>query len=271
VQYNDYVQAVFGSDAGAVKWSHHGIYKPGSNAGPFRYNNKIYRMTYVLESVPEARNGRQRALDLGCGGGMFIPAIVKKGYRVTGIDIAHQMVAMAGELCDGLDVPAALAVGNCNEIGLKSDAFDVCIAVGLIEHQKADRELLKEVYRILKPGGALIITIRNYLCPHVRLQYMMKALFLKLVQRSQNPRLISKFKKAFDSRQHNPFAFRKDLRNAGFKNIRSRFAHFYFLPYPVDRLLPWLETFVAKKMERLNASSLRGLGSAGIYIARKTG
>ena len=35
-------------------------------------------------------------------------------------------------------------------------------------------------------------------------------------------------------------------------------------------LLPWLETLVAKKLERLNASLLRGLGSAGIYIAEKT-
>ena len=269
MQYNDYVQRVFGSEAGALKWSHHGIYRPGSNEGPFRYNNKIYRMTYVLESIPKAGNRSGKALDLGCGGGMFIPAMVRKGDRVTGIDIAHPMVAMARDLCQGLDVEADFAVGNCNQISAKDDAFDVCIAVGLIEHQQTDEELLKEVHRILKPGGLLIITIRNALCPHVRFQYIMRRFFLRLLRNSSNQELIGKFKKSFDSREHNPIRFKRSLKRAGFGNLRSRFAHFYFLPYPGNLLLPWLETLVSKKLERLNASLLRGLGSAGIYIAEK--
>jgi SAM-dependent methyltransferase len=269
VQYNDYVQAVFGSDAGALKWSHHGLYRPGSNAGPFRYNNKIYRMNYVLESIPKAEGRNQKALDLGCGGGIYIPAIVRKGYRVVGTDIAHQMVDMARALCAGLEVRADFAVDNCNRIGLRSNAFDVCVAVGLVEHQKTDQELLEEVQRILKPGGVFIITIRNRWCPHVRFQYMMKAFLLKIVANSQNKRLISRFKKDFDSRQHNPIAFKRILRKAGFKNIRSRFSHFYFLPYPVNGALPRMEAYVAKKFEALNASFLRGLGSTGIYIAQK--
>lgn len=266
MQYNDYVQDVFGSESGVWKWSQHGIYKPGSNEGPFRYNNKIYRMNYVLESIPDAHKKDQQALDLGCGGGIFLPALERKGYQVTGVDISTNMIAMAKELCVSVSLKVDLIVGDCNKTGFQSNLFDVCICVGLIEHQMSDDVLLKEAYRILKPGGVLIITIRNYLCPHVRFQYAINNLVQKMTINSKKPNWKNKFKKTFDSRQHNPIKFRKSLRIAGFDFIRSRYSHFYFLPFPLNRMFPWIEAWAGKRLERLNGTLFRGLGSTGIYI-----
>ena len=57
--------------------------------------HKIYRMQYVLEEIPAASEANNLAFDLGCGAGIFIPALKEKGYNVTAIDISSEMISMA--------------------------------------------------------------------------------------------------------------------------------------------------------------------------------
>jgi SAM-dependent methyltransferase len=187
------------------------------------------------------------------------------------------MITASSDLCRRLAVDADLRVGDCNATGLAADAFDVCLAVGLIEHQQNDAPLLQEVRRILKSGGLLIVTIRNVLCPHVRFRsYYRRHMHLRLVNWKRG--LLGEQPVGWDdmnwlnwdSRQHNPNDFVATLRAHGFDVVRKRFAHFYFLPEPLPAFLPRVEAFVGKSMERLSATPLGVLGSSAIISARVT-
>jgi ubiquinone/menaquinone biosynthesis C-methylase UbiE len=268
MSYNDYVMKVFGSANGALKWSRHGLYDPASNDGPYKYNNKIYRMEYVLDFVPDASSLGAKALDLGCGGGVFIPALVRKGYSVTGMDIAEEMIIMSRELCDNLGLKPELSVGDCNKTCLPDNSMDVCICVGLVEHQQTDEPLLKEVNRVLKPGGLLVITLRNYLCPFVRGRQFYESTKNNILRKILKPGAGDAQEGVYESREHAPFAFKSKLRRFGYEVVGQRYSHFYFLPHPVIDFLPRINTRISKSLECLSRTMLGFLGSTCIISAR---
>ncbi len=104
----------------------------------------------------------QRVLDIGCGTGALTLRAAKKGARVKGIDISSQMLEIAQKKAEKLNL-----TGNVEfvEMGVaelgdeKGESYDVVMS-GLCFSELSDDELdftLKEVMRILKPGGALLV------------------------------------------------------------------------------------------------------------------
>lgn len=99
-------------------------------------------------------------VDLGCGDGRFLYILKRKGLlknakEIVGIDIAKERIERLKET-----VPFAKTfisdVQNLDQI--KGDSFDVAISSQVIEHVFDDRKMVKEAFRILKPGGVLYLT-----------------------------------------------------------------------------------------------------------------
>ena len=115
-----------------------------------------------------------------------VPSYTKnKGYKLTGVDISLEMIKLSKEICKSTNTSASLSIGDCNKLKFDDNSYDVVIAVGLIEHQKTDFAMIKEIQRILKPGGIFILTIRNYFSPYVRFRSIMSEIlrFLKNTRR----------------------------------------------------------------------------------------
>ncbi len=272
INYNQYVYKKFDNFHAVKKWSTQGLYDVLSNMGSWKYNDKLYRMKYVLDAIPRARAERSKALDLGCAAGAFIPYLIGKGYEVTGVDIAQGMVDEAKVYCKTLNLSADFSVMDSNKLDLPSNHFDVCIAVGLIEHQQNDNPTISEIYRVLKPGGICIITVRNYFCPYIRWQgafestiRLMRNLWRFL--RGRDP----DYPKTSHGREHRLFRFLKILKKDGFQPINFRFSHFYIFPYPLSVYLKKINYFLSKPLERFNSSKILGwLGSTIIICAVKS-
>lgn len=250
-------------------WSEDMRYHPDSNRGLFAYNDKLYRMRYVLEEVPPAKNSEARALDLGCGTGPFLRGLSARGYRVTGLDVAPSMLERARTVCATAGIQAELILGDCVATKLPDASFEACIAVGLIEHFSSDAPLLREVHRLLKPGATFVVTTRNLGCPHKRWEA-----FLRRWAASMRARLSTSGSdgaegngatRPYASRQHDVGGFRKRLVEAGFRPMKVRYSHFYLLPYPLSALLPRVDRPFGKMMERLNDTPLGLLGSTAIF------
>ena len=101
-------------------------------------------------------------LDIACGTGDFSIAIAKAmspGSHVSGLDISEGMlVVMRGKLAaEGLEGRVSVGQGDCEAMGFADARFDrAAIAFGIrnFEHRE---KALKEILRVLKPGGKLVI------------------------------------------------------------------------------------------------------------------
>ena len=101
----------------------------------------------------------ERILDVGYGGGTFIPTLSKLGKRIYGIDTmpypqkVKQILKKEG--IKGVD----LKVGSIFKTNYKDNFFDRITCVSVLEHFRGDEinRAVREMYRILKPGGYIVI------------------------------------------------------------------------------------------------------------------
>src|SRR3989338_4281069 len=97
-----------------------------------------------------------KLLDVGCGTGLITARGAKLGLKVRGLDFSATALKKAKKL--GLDVVQCDLDEGIPE---KNASYDVVWAGDIVEHVFDPINLLKEVYRVLKPGGILLLTIPN--------------------------------------------------------------------------------------------------------------
>jgi SAM-dependent methyltransferase len=100
-----------------------------------------------------ARYETPKILDIGCGTGLNLEYLRQQHYTdVVGLDFS----AEAMRFCQSRHLPS-LIQGDGTLPPLRSQSFDVIMALDLIEHLEDDLFALRSLARILKPGGTLII------------------------------------------------------------------------------------------------------------------
>ncbi len=111
------------------------------------------RLAFLLARVPAGA----RVLDVGCGEARFAEALLQRGARVAGIDVAEEPLRRARarrpELA--LDLRCVAPVGPWP---LEDVSFDVVWAGEVIEHVADTAGWLSEVRRVLRSGGALVLS-----------------------------------------------------------------------------------------------------------------
>lgn len=96
-----------------------------------------------------------RLLDVGCSSGAFLASAKKLGCEVQGVEPAARAAASARAL--GLDVFNGLLA----DAKFDGGRFDAVTLFEVIEHLTAPIDLLKEIHRVLRPGGVLLIGTGN--------------------------------------------------------------------------------------------------------------
>lgn len=96
-----------------------------------------------------------RLLDLGCGAGAYLLEMQSLGWEVEGVDFDPAAVAAAK--VHGLNVRS----GCLEDQRYPSGSFDVIMMFHVVEHLPRPIETLKEVLRVLKPGGELFLFTPN--------------------------------------------------------------------------------------------------------------
>jgi len=127
--------------------------------------------TKPQEDIPKIvklfkERGVKRVLDLGCGSGRHMVYLVKHDFEVYGIDISPQGIKIAREWLKKEKLKANLKVGDVyKKLPYQNDFFDAIISTQALHHNKIEniRKLIKEIERILKPGGLIFVTVRRAL------------------------------------------------------------------------------------------------------------
>jgi ubiquinone/menaquinone biosynthesis C-methylase UbiE len=110
----------------------------------------------VLRQQISLRKGKV-VLEIGCGNGNGTKLIKKyfKPKEIYGIDLDPKMIEIAQKKQKAEGV--FFTVGDAAKLPYKDQMFDAVFDFGVIHHIAAWKECLKEVKRVLKPGGQLII------------------------------------------------------------------------------------------------------------------
>src|SRR5688572_19040771 len=131
---------------------------------PIAYSPLQWRQRYVEMMIDRLSLPRgARILDVGCGPGELIVSLLGRGFDVWGVDISQGMVdeAIKGVRSNGWPNFSQVAVGDIERLDFEANTFDVVVAAGVIEYQRTDDPALREMNRVLKPGGHVIINVTN--------------------------------------------------------------------------------------------------------------
>ena len=109
----------------------------------------------VVADYLEASPG-ERILDVGCGSGERSVNLAARGCTSYGIDVDSDSIEMARLLFG--DSGNFLRT-NGEWLPFRSEVFDKVACVCALEHIDNDEKALKEAWRVLKPGGILVVTV----------------------------------------------------------------------------------------------------------------
>lgn len=120
-----------------------------------RIGNQIFRVLKI-----HCKNlSNLRVLDYGCSTGVISDIISKKTRSVVGIDVDKKAITMARKKFKRSNLKFKMT--NCIKTDFKDEYFDIIIANQIYEFVDSDKELMKELYRLLKTGGVCFFGARN--------------------------------------------------------------------------------------------------------------
>ena len=120
-------------------------------------NIDIYWLDQILKGrIPPTA----RILDAGCGGGRNLVWLLRTGHDVHGVDASEEAIASvrqtASSLVAGLMPDDRFRVASARALPFEDESFDVVLAVALLHFCESDQafdEMLREMARVLRPGG----------------------------------------------------------------------------------------------------------------------
>ena len=109
----------------------------------------------VLDLILPHAQGLRRVLDVGCGANLdYDLVLADRGIDVVGIDFAESFLALAPR-----HEHITLLQGDATNLPFSGEQFDAVICSETVEHVPDDAAVLREIARVLVPGGLLVFTV----------------------------------------------------------------------------------------------------------------
>ena len=238
------------------------------------------RLQRVLELMDQPRG---KVLDVGCGPGILARELLNSGYDVWGVDASPSMIEQCRKQFEKNN-RAHFTTGDAKSLPFPEEFFDTVICMGVIGSVTAGESALKEMARIVKKNGTLLISFPNLLSPYAAWKNfvfypalaMVRPIYYRLAGRSQPPSLYG-------------LGWRRPLRSLplffpGFQTARTvvevmtkygaevtDIVYFNFNVFlsPLDELFPRWTLKVIKRLEQLRFGKLKWLGAGFILKAKR--
>jgi ubiquinone/menaquinone biosynthesis C-methylase UbiE len=104
-----------------------------------------------------------RVFDVGCGAGLATVALAKRGFIVESIDVAPSMIELARKNAAAAGVADCVhaKMGDIYHLNFPSEEFGLVLSIGVVPWLQFPGQAIKELARVLKPGGHLLFTMDN--------------------------------------------------------------------------------------------------------------
>jgi SAM-dependent methyltransferase len=118
-------------------------------------------------------NPGERVLDAGCGHGEYTMFALERGARVWAIDFSPAMLSYTEQACGAAGLQAeSFTRQSVMDIQYPDDHFDVVYCLSVLECIEDPDLALRELLRVLKPGGRLYLDVCNALAVHWRFLFL---------------------------------------------------------------------------------------------------
>ena len=111
----------------------------------------------------------QRALEVGCGTGIFLAAAATTGAHIVALDLSADLLVQAQARLDKAG-GVRLSLGNAEQMPFRKESFDVAYGSSILHHLNIDAALT-EILRVLRPGGRIVFAEPNILNPQVAVMF----------------------------------------------------------------------------------------------------
>jgi 2-polyprenyl-3-methyl-5-hydroxy-6-metoxy-1,4-benzoquinol methylase len=115
------------------------------------------RLAHVLSCLRAVPGGR--LLDVGCGPGILLNSLDGKRFERHGVDLRLAMIRQA-QMLEG-EGSMCLSIARLEQLPYPNRAFDVVLALGVLEYLPELRDGLSEIARVAKPDATIIISMLN--------------------------------------------------------------------------------------------------------------
>lgn len=106
----------------------------------------------LVKEIQKSESGR--ILDVGCGNGNLFTLLPDGKYELHGVDFSENMIDEAKMNCK---TQATFSVADAESLPFDDDSFDMIVCNASFHHYTRPDDVLKEMRRVLKPSGKLLI------------------------------------------------------------------------------------------------------------------
>jgi len=188
-----------------------------------------YSVEPFIHSIAQfTRHGGKRVLEIGVGAGSDHLNWAKAGADLFGVDLTEKGIETTSKRLSCYDLKSNLQRADAENLPFEDNYFDIVYSWGVIHHSEDTEQIIKEISRVLKPGGKFLGMIYHRRALHPFNLWLKNALLkgkpwrsFKYVLYHYNESIASKaytFKEAralfkeFKSCEITPFLTRADLR-----------------------------------------------------------
>jgi len=107
-------------------------------------------VAWVLGVADLEATSNEQVLDVGCGNGMYLRELRRRGVHAVGCDLSHGILAAAAP-------HPRLVNADVTMLPMPTGAFDVVLAPHMLYHVTDRRAAAREMRRVLKPGGRCVV------------------------------------------------------------------------------------------------------------------
>ena len=201
---------------------------------------------------------RGRLLEAGCGPATMFPAFLARGFdEVHGIDVSPEMIHQGEQRLahHTLAERCSLRLADIENLPYADGAFDVVVAMGVLEYLSSYAAALGEIRRVLRRGGHVVLTVPNRASAyHVARASYLQARRLVGAPRSQK----------FAANLCVPWSLNRQLAAAGMEKVASAACNFIF--FPLKEVSERVSSVVNSRLEPLSRTPLAPLLGAQYIV-----
>ena len=214
-----------------------------------------------------------KVVDVGCGPAVMTQAMLERGCSFWGVDPSPRMIEISRKLFQENERVHFLP-GDAMHMNFPDGQFDAVLCMGVIDALHDRHQAVREMLRVLKPGGTLIVSFTNFSSPYswwkLYVFYpavsVLKRIRATAAVRSRRQGLWAHMKKRVLFTEH---AAHQLLTSEGARIIESVGYYYNILLSPLDEIWPRGALWLTQRLEESRCQSLRWLAAGWIVKARK--
>ena len=137
------------------------IYERDDDVNAVIYQERLELVLGLVNSVALPRH--RRVMEIGCGAGHATVALAEAGYRIDAIDAIQAMAdaTRARAARAGLASRVTSGLGDIHKLAFPDETFGLVLAIGVLPWLASMDKPVREIGRVLEPGGYAIVTVDN--------------------------------------------------------------------------------------------------------------